>query len=127
MRSEMILHRKLDLPQLADAANSSESRGRSCVRAAPTRARAAPRRMVGRVEHLHAELESTFFGDSEVFHQGRIHVPDAGTDQIVAAAIAELPGERIGKGLPDEISVGSRAIRHRADAGAVEPVAVRHD
>src|SRR5437868_3158088 len=98
----MILQCELDLAQLAGAANPAERGGRRGIGAAPTRARAAPRRMVRRIEHLHSELQRMSFGDPEVLRNGQIHVPDARANQIVAAAVAELPGERIAKRLPDE-------------------------
>ena len=62
--------------------------------------------MVRRVEHLHAELQSvcfslkrkSFIAEKSTFHVG-------GSDQAVAAAVAELAGHHVAKRLADEIAV----------------------
>src|SRR4029078_7054223 len=64
-RSEIVLQGKLDLPQLTGPTNPAETGGRSHTSRSPTCARTVPRRVVGRVEHFHPELDGMLFGDPE--------------------------------------------------------------
>src|SRR5262249_44265015 len=127
-RSEVILQGKLNLAQLLRAANPAESSRRCGVLRTPARARPAPRRMVRSVEHLHAELERVPLADPEILHRGEVDVPLRWSDQIVAAAVAELPRRRIREGRWNKVEVRRRIGGDLSGpSDAVEAVPIRDD
>src|SRR5437016_2394818 len=84
--------------------------------------------MIGSVEHFGAEFQSPFFGDPEVLDDRNIFVPQPGSPQGVAAAVAERAGDWIGEGRGIEPAVLIVVRQNRIYASrAVQASGVRNE
>src|ERR1039457_6516338 len=129
--SEVKLQRQLNLAHGGRCrGNLTESRYRRRTRTAPPAYAGwtGQFHMVGSVEHLHAELKVSFFGDLEKLGDRNIYVSAPRSPQGVAAAVAKRARYRIGecRRVPPAVLVGIG--QYRIDAGsAVQPGGVGNE